>query len=359
MFGPALEAQLQAAWAHPPAFSAELRVLHPRRLDRDPLGRPLRDALHAYRRFRRKPARRDAARTAGIAPPARLRRRAEPRPHVHRLGRHSRRDHRGLDAAAGPAALPRRRRRALRRPLLGRPGRARDRPGRALSVQLPHPRPAGGAHTGAGDGTAAIMVLAFESADHPVDAWMARALECCADHGGTPSARTRPTRTAKGAAGLWRNAFIRMPYARERRSRGRSSTTRSRPRSPGTGSRRSTTRSSGDRGGDPGRDRPPGPGLVPLHPRLSRTARRPISPSTRSGGTAPDRAVARDQERRGDALIAAGGTITHHHAVGRDHRPWYDRQRPALFAAALRPKRTLDPQGHPQPGSADRSVKNL
>jgi hypothetical protein len=24
-----------------------------------------------------------------------------------------------------------------------------------------------------------------------------------------------------------------------------------------------------------------------------------------------------------DALIAAGGTITHHHAVGRDHRPWY------------------------------------
>ena len=30
-----------------------------------------------------------------------------------------------------------------------------------------------------------------------------------------------------------------------------------------------------------------------------------------------------------EAMIAAGGTITHHHAVGRDHRPWYDRQRPA------------------------------
>ena len=29
-----------------------------------------------------------------------------------------------------------------------------------------------------------------------------------------------------------------------------------------------------------------------------------------------------------EALIDAGGTITHHHAVGRDHRPWYDRQRP-------------------------------
>ena len=52
-----------------------------------------------------------------------------------------------------------------------------------------------------------------------------------------------------------------------------------------------------------------------------------------------------------DALIATGGTITHHHAVGRDHRPWYDRQRPELFAAALRgAKRALDPQGMLNPG---------
>ena len=33
-----------------------------------------------------------------------------------------------------------------------------------------------------------------------------------------------------------------------------------------------------------------------------------------------------------EAIVAAGGTITHHHAVGRDHRPWYDRQRPEPFA---------------------------
>jgi len=32
------------------------------------------------------------------------------------------------------------------------------------------------------------------------------------------------------------------------------------------------------------------------------------------------------------ALLAAGGTITHHHAVGRYHRPWYDQERPQLFA---------------------------
>ncbi|MGH2969203.1 MAG: FAD-binding oxidoreductase, partial [Solirubrobacteraceae bacterium] len=52
-----------------------------------------------------------------------------------------------------------------------------------------------------------------------------------------------------------------------------------------------------------------------------------------------------------DALIAAGGTITHHHAVGRDHRRWYDRQRPEPFAAALRAdKDALDPDGILNPG---------
>jgi alkyldihydroxyacetonephosphate synthase len=52
-----------------------------------------------------------------------------------------------------------------------------------------------------------------------------------------------------------------------------------------------------------------------------------------------------------DAVIACGGTITHHHAVGRDHRPWYDRQRPDAFAEALRAaKRALDPSATLNPG---------
>ena len=52
-----------------------------------------------------------------------------------------------------------------------------------------------------------------------------------------------------------------------------------------------------------------------------------------------------------EAVIDAGGTITHHHAVGRDHRPWYDRQRPEPFADALRAaKRELDPKAVLNPG---------
>jgi alkyldihydroxyacetonephosphate synthase len=52
-----------------------------------------------------------------------------------------------------------------------------------------------------------------------------------------------------------------------------------------------------------------------------------------------------------EAILAAGGTITHHHAVGRDHRPWYDRQLPPLAGAALAAaKRTLDPAWILNPG---------
>ena len=53
----------------------------------------------------------------------------------------------------------------------------------------------------------------------------------------------------------------------------------------------------------------------------------------------------------GDAIAAHGGTITHHHAVGRTHLPWYRQERPPLFGQALAAvKRTLDPQGVLNPG---------
>ncbi|MCU1589183.1 MAG: linked oxidase domain protein [Frankiales bacterium] len=53
----------------------------------------------------------------------------------------------------------------------------------------------------------------------------------------------------------------------------------------------------------------------------------------------------------GEAILATGGSITHHHAVGRDHRAGYDRQRPEPFARALAAmKRELDPSGVLNPG---------
>ncbi|MFE1883513.1 FAD-binding oxidoreductase [Streptomyces diastatochromogenes] len=52
-----------------------------------------------------------------------------------------------------------------------------------------------------------------------------------------------------------------------------------------------------------------------------------------------------------DAVLAAGGTITHHHGVGTDHRDWYVREAGALGVEALRAvKRRLDPEGLLNPG---------
>ncbi|SVC05133.1 uncharacterized protein METZ01_LOCUS257987 [marine metagenome] len=52
-----------------------------------------------------------------------------------------------------------------------------------------------------------------------------------------------------------------------------------------------------------------------------------------------------------DAVIDAGGTVTHHHAVGRMHRDGWERQRPELFGEVLRAaKHSLDPHGVLNPG---------
>jgi len=52
-----------------------------------------------------------------------------------------------------------------------------------------------------------------------------------------------------------------------------------------------------------------------------------------------------------DAIVAAGGTITHHHAVGRDHAPWLRAEAGEHGIAALRAvKAALDPSGVMNPG---------
>ena len=52
-----------------------------------------------------------------------------------------------------------------------------------------------------------------------------------------------------------------------------------------------------------------------------------------------------------DAIIAAGATITHHHAVGRDHLPWLAEEVGPVGVEMLRAvKERLDPQGVLNPG---------
>jgi len=52
-----------------------------------------------------------------------------------------------------------------------------------------------------------------------------------------------------------------------------------------------------------------------------------------------------------DAIAAAGATITHHHAVGRDHAPWLEAEIGLEGVRLLRGiKALVDPQGVLNPG---------
>ncbi len=52
-----------------------------------------------------------------------------------------------------------------------------------------------------------------------------------------------------------------------------------------------------------------------------------------------------------EAILGAGATITHHHAVGTDHKPWFEREIGPVGVQVLRAiKDSLDPAGILNPG---------
>jgi alkyldihydroxyacetonephosphate synthase len=160
-----------------------------------------------------------------------------------------------------------------------------------------------------------------------------------------------PPASRTGGAGDWRNTFVRAPYSRDALVR------------MGLVVETFETACTWDR-------------FAGLHSNVMMGARRALSEICGGGiitcrfthvypdGPAPYFSVIApgrwgDQVRQWDevkaavseVVLASGGTITHHHATGRDHRPWYDRQRPDVFASALgAAKATLDPAGILNPG---------
>ncbi|MEV4946967.1 FAD-binding oxidoreductase [Streptomyces sp. NPDC053755] len=203
----------------------------------------------------------------------------------------------------------------------------------------------------------AVLVLGFESADHPVTARMERALELCRDHGGTLSEPPRHTDTADrsargGAADTWRSSFLRMPYQRDAlAAQGMIVETFE---TACTWDRYDGLRAAVEEAARDAMRRVGATGVVTC--RFTHVY--PDGPAPYFGIYATGswgRTVEQWDEIKAavsEALLASGATITHHHAVGRDHRPWYDRQRPDLFAAALRAgKAVLDPAHVLNPGA--------
>ncbi len=212
------------------------------------------------------------------------------------------------------------------------------------------------ATSGTSDGDATILVLGFESADHPLDAWMARALECCRDAGGEipePAAATRRTDSGarEGAAGAWREAFLNAPYVRDVLVR--CAVLSETFETAITWDRFPAFHSEVMGAAHDALKRIYGAGQVSCR----FTHAYPDGPApyfTMLAPARPGSELEQWQELKAacsEAVLRTGGTITHHHAVGRDHRPWYDRQRPDGFAAALgATKAALDPAGVLNPG---------
>ncbi len=210
-------------------------------------------------------------------------------------------------------------------------------------------------------GHGGLLVLGFESADHPVGAWIDRAVELCRDHGGAVPAGVRLTdshdagESAAGrgddAVGSWRSAFLRAPYQRNGLVR------------CGVIAETFETACTWD-------------AFPALHADVTAVVEDALTRICRGGwltcrfthvypdGPAPYFSVMAPgrigselamwdeiKAAASDALLAHGATITHHHAVGRDHDPWYRRQRPDPFGRALAAaKAELDPAGILNPG---------
>ncbi|HYB46451.1 MAG TPA: FAD-linked oxidase C-terminal domain-containing protein, partial [Streptosporangiaceae bacterium] len=199
--------------------------------------------------------------------------------------------------------------------------------------------------SGSGDGSHSILVLGFESADHEPGPRLARALEICASHRG----EIRDTDGDPAAA--WRAAFLRGPHLRDGFTR------------LGLVHETFETAITWDRFWD-------------FHQGVLDAVNEAVQSACSGGavscrfayvypdGPAPYYSVyapgrpGQELEQwdeiklaASEAILALGGTITHHHAVGRDHRRWYLREVPQLFTSALRGmKAELDPAGVMNPG---------
>lgn len=210
--------------------------------------------------------------------------------------------------------------------------------------------------SGAGDGTHAVLILGFESADHAQRDRLARALELCHDHGGSPTGEPDHREgdvsgVAEEGSAAWRRAFLRAPYLRDGLVRlgtvvetFETAVTWDRAHALVREARAAAHRVAGEVLGD---------ALVTV--RTTHAYPDGVAPYvTVLGPARPGDEVRQWDEVKAavsEAILAAGGTITHHHAVGRVHVGPLERQRPALHGEVLRSsKRVLDPAGVMNPG---------
>ncbi|MEV6005284.1 FAD-binding oxidoreductase [Streptomyces sp. NPDC051976] len=212
--------------------------------------------------------------------------------------------------------------------------------------------PGEAALSGAARDGSSVLVLGFESAVLPVDTDLAHALDLARAHGGTPAPESGRGSSSGDAVGAWRSAFLRMPYLRDGLARMgavvetfETATTWDRLPALIDAVRTEVGAAAREATGHP----------ATLNCRLTHVYPDGAAPyfTVLAAGRPGDETAVWDhlKDVASDVLHRHRATVTHHHAVGRDHRPGYDRQRPAPFALALDAvKSALDPHGILNPG---------
>jgi alkyldihydroxyacetonephosphate synthase len=218
---------------------------------------------------------------------------------------------------------------------------------------------------GVATGEHAVLLLGFESHDHALDTWLSRAIELCRDAGGEvqqPSIKISEDSDGVrgGSADAWRGAFLRAPYLRDELvARGafvetfETAITWNRFHSLESAVRAAAERAARESSGT----------TAIVTCRITHAY---------SDGAAPYFTVICPAQRGAelpqwdliktaitDAMLEQGATVTHHHAVGRDFRRWYERQVPLPFQRALAAaKSALDPSGVLNPGVLLRAARS-
>ena len=219
---------------------------------------------------------------------------------------------------------------------------------------------------GAGDGSKHLLILAFESADHDKTHSLNRALEICRENKGIFEVSKESSDSHRsGSSGNWRNSFIKAPYLRESFTRRgiiqdtfETAITWDRSFNFINDIKEQTANAILKITGKPS--------LVTC--RITHSYPDGLAPYFTFGAFAtPETMLEVWKEIKlatNEICISNQGTVTHHHAVGRDHRPkGYDSQRPDLFYNVLvAAKASLDPKGIMNPGvlidPENKSIKN-
>ncbi|MEM6629089.1 MAG: FAD-binding oxidoreductase [Bacteroidota bacterium] len=206
-------------------------------------------------------------------------------------------------------------------------------------------------NNGLGDGSSTVLIVGFESHQRSVDYLMEEALSLCGDCGGKWDKGWKDGSGRSNKADTWKNSFLMAPYLRDALLK------------LGMVVETFETAITWDQ-------------YPNFYTQVKKAAQHAIQQYCGMGlvtcrfthiypdGPAPYFTILAKGEKGkqleqwdgikqevSEAIIKNGGTITHHHAVGKDHRPYYSQQHSPIFGDILKAsKKTVDPNWILNPG---------